>query len=175
MRHFPYTDHEFPCIDHKFLSIDHKFLSIDRQFQVMEPICDTCNEELQRIVAERKSVEAHRRSDRRVSAAFEKSIADQIAIETAASQIEANQLSYDEPKTPEQVMSDESNAWFHTEAVAKVTRSQSNQTGSLSPQISKGTRFLCPRAQCARGQNYYKTGTLFPLSKSIGVFNPELL
>ena len=38
-----------------------------------------------------------------------------------------------------------------------------------------GTRFLCPRAQCARGKNYYKTGTLFSLSKSIGVFNPELL
>ena len=27
----------------------------------MEPICDTCNEELQRIVAERKSVEARQK------------------------------------------------------------------------------------------------------------------
>ena len=61
MRHFPYTDHEFLSIDHTFLSSDHKFLSIDYQFQVMEPICDTCNEKLQIIVAERKSVEAHQK------------------------------------------------------------------------------------------------------------------
>ena len=34
-----------------------------------------------------------------------------------------------------------------------------------------GTSFLCTRAQCARGKNYYKTVTLFPYSKSIGAFN----
>ena len=34
-----------------------------------------------------------------------------------------------------------------------------------------GTRFLCPRAQCARRKNYYEKGTLFPYSKSIGAFN----
>ena len=40
---------------------------------------------------------------------------------------------------------------------------------------SVGIHILCTRAQCARGKNYYKTGTLSSLSKSIGAFNPELL
>ena len=38
-----------------------------------------------------------------------------------------------------------------------------------------GIGIMCTRAHCARDKNYYKTGTLSPLSKSIGVFNPELL
>ena len=38
-----------------------------------------------------------------------------------------------------------------------------------------GIGIMCPWAQCAHGKNYYKTGTLFSLSKSIGAFNPELL
>ena len=34
-----------------------------------------------------------------------------------------------------------------------------------------GIDVLCPRAQCARRKVNSKTGTLFPLSKSIGAFN----
>ena len=36
---------------------------------------------------------------------------------------------------------------------------------------TKGTHVLCPRAQCAGGKTDSKKGTLFPYSKSIGVFN----
>jgi hypothetical protein len=61
----------------------------------------------------REAAEAEKSAEN--AAELQKSFADQTAIETAASQIEASQFSYDEPKTPEQVMSDESNSWFHAE------------------------------------------------------------
>ena len=69
------------------------------------------------------------------------------------------------PTTPAQRPSSTRSTLVLPETTYELKKSQGNS----------GSGLLCTRAHCARKKNYYKTGTLFLLSKSIGVFNPELL
>ena len=61
----------------------------------------------------RDTAEARSQEEAREAAAFKKSIADQIAIE------ELENVRNGAPKSPEQIMSDENNAWFHPDGSLK--------------------------------------------------------